>query len=177
MTMGASQIASIRVVAYAAGPRGLRRASLRAAGFSLFELLIVVSLFAIVAAMAVPRYASSVGRYRADAAARRVAADLALARAKARAVSAERTVTFNAAAGAYTISGMRHLDRASDPYTVNLSEAPYHVLVAHADFGGVPQARFDMYGEAAFGGVVRVRSGDYERTVTLVKQDGSITVN
>src|SRR5688500_10231700 len=141
MTTGASQIASIRVVANAAvprGARGLRAVSVRAAGFSLFELLIVVSLFAIVAAMAVPRYASSVGRYRADAAARRVAADLALARAKARAASAARTVTFNAAAGAYTISGMRHLDRASDPYTVNLSAAPYHVLVAHADFGGVP---------------------------------------
>ena len=145
--------------------------------FTLFELLIVVSLMTIIAAMAVPRYASSVGRYRADAAARRIAADLGLARAKARANSSPRSVTFNAAAGTYTISGVRHLDRSTEPYTVNLTDAPYYVLLAFADFGGLPQAQFDMYGVSLWDGTVMVKSGDYERTVKLKRDDGSITVN
>lgn len=145
-------------------------------GFSLFELLIVLSVMAIVAALAVPRYANSVGRYRAEAAARRVAADLTLARAKARAASADQSVTFNTTTGMYTVSGMRSLDHAAAPYTVNLAAAPYNVTIGYADFGGAPQATFDMYGTAQWSGKVTVYAGSYARTVQLTKEDGSVTV-
>jgi type II secretory pathway pseudopilin PulG len=144
--------------------------------YTLFELVIVTLIISIVSAVAVPRYANSVGRYRADSAARRVAADLNLARAKAKSASATRNVTFNTAAGMYTLSGVRDLDHSANPYTVNLAGAPYYVKITFADFGGVPQAQFDMYGTALWGGTVKVRTGDYERTVSLVKADGSITV-
>src|SRR3954451_23186913 len=63
--------------------------------FTLFELMIVILIIWIAAAVAVPRYASSVGRYRAEFAAKRVAADLNLARARAKAASSTRNVTFN----------------------------------------------------------------------------------
>ena len=131
---------------------------------------------AIFAAMAVPRYANALGHYRAECAARRIAADLALARAKAKAASSTQGVTFNAAAGTYTLSSLRDLDHPAAPYTVNLTAEPYHVEIAYADFGGAPQAQFDMYGNPLFGGKVTVRTGDYERTVEVVKLDGSITV-
>ena len=84
----------IKILPSPTAHRGVRRAARRAAscsargGFSLFELLIAMSVIAIIAAVAVPRYASSVGRYRAESAARRVAADLTLAQAKARAAKA-----------------------------------------------------------------------------------------
>lgn len=148
----------------------------RTGGFSLFELLIVVSLMGIVAAVAVPRYANSIGRYRAESAARRVAADLALAKAKARASSAPQTVTFNPAAGTYTISAMRSLDHPADPYTVDLSAEPYHVAITYASFGGAPQAQFDMFGSPLWDGTVTVRAGEYARSVQLSKSDGSVTV-
>jgi len=139
-------------------------------------LLIVTMVIAIAAAVAVPRYASSVGRYRAEFAAKRVAADLNLARARAKAASSTRNVTFNTAAGTYTLAGLRDLDHSADPYTVNLAGAPYYVTIAYADFGGAPQAEFDMYGGVLWGGTVKVRTGDFERTVKLVKADGTITV-
>src|SRR5918993_3806654 len=98
--------------------RRVRRAPVgrRAAGFSLFELLFVISIIAIVAATAMPKYGRSVARYRAECAARRVAADLALAKASARAASDERVVTFNTVAGTYTLGSVRHLDHGVQPY-------------------------------------------------------------
>ena len=152
---------------------GPRRA---AAGFTLYELVMVVALSGIVAAMAVPRYVGSMARYRAQSAARRVVADLALARAKARASSSPQSVTFSPAAGSYTVSGVRDLDRRGGVYTVNLSRSPYNVSIDYADFGGAPQAQFNMYGEPAWGGTVVVRAGDFGCTVTLAKSDGSVTV-
>lgn len=147
-----------------------------APAYTLFEVLIVTLIISIMAAVALPRYANSLGRYRAESAARRVAADLNLARAKAKSASSTRNITFNMAAGMYTLSGVRDMDRSADPYTVNLAGAPYYVSITYADFGGAPQAQFDMYGTALWGGTVKVRTGDYERTVSLLKSDGSITV-
>jgi type II secretory pathway pseudopilin PulG len=140
----------------------------------LFELVIALAVMGIVAAVAVPRYANSVGRYRAEAAGRRIVADLTLARAKARAASSAQSVTFNPAAGSYTVSGVRDPDRPGAAYTVNLAGAPYHVTIGYADFGGAPQAQFDMFGTPAWGGKVIVRAGDHACTVTLVKEDGTV---
>ena len=147
-----------------------------AAAFSLFELLFVIAIIAIVAAMAMPRYGRSVARYRAECAARRVAADLSLARASAKAGSTDRVVTFNTVAGSYTLAGVRHLDHSASPYTVTLSDAPYHAQLYYADFGGAPQAQFDMYGAPRWGGKVIVRVGEFEETVALSRDDGSATV-
>ena len=61
--------------------------------------------------MALPRYGRSVGRYRAECAARRIASDLALAKATAKATSSDRSVTFNTVADSYTLAQVRHLDR------------------------------------------------------------------
>ena len=152
------------------------RSARRRAAFSLIELLLVVSIISIVAAMAVPRYGQSVARYRAQCAARRVAADLALARSAAKAAGEERAVTFNTVAGSYTVSGVRHLDHALQPYTVTLSDSPYHANLYYADFGGAPQAQFDMYGAAKWSGKVIVRVGEFEQTVAMSRDDGSVTV-
>ena len=153
-----------------------RRARDHGAGFSLFEMLIAMSVIAIIAAIAVPRYANSVGRYRAEAAARRVAADLALAQAKARAASSAQSVTFNTTAGTYSVSGTRNLDHPKSIYTVDLAGDPYRVTIGYADFGGAPQAQFDMFGTPLWSGKVTVYAGDYARSVTLAKEDGSVTV-
>jgi prepilin-type N-terminal cleavage/methylation domain-containing protein len=170
----------ITILSSSPAERGARRPALSRrlsrGGFSLFELLIAMSIIAIIAAVAVPRYANSVGRYRAEAAARRVAADLALAQAKARAASSGQSVTFNTTAGSYTVTGALNLDHPKSIYTVNLAGDPYHVAIGYADFGGAPQAQFDMFGVPAFGGKVMVYAGDYARTVSLVKEDGTVTV-
>jgi len=173
---------STRILSSPTAVRGVRRGGRCAAscsargGFSLFELLIAMSVIAIIAAVAVPRYASSVGRYRAESAARRVAADLTLAQAKARAASGVQFVSFNTAAGSYTIAGVADLNHPKSPYTVNLAGDPYRVTIGYADFGGAPQAQFDMFGNPAFGGTVKLYAGSYSSTVSLVKQDGTVSV-
>ena len=148
-----------------------------AAAFSLVELLFVIAIIAIVAAVAMPRYGRSVARYRAQCAARRIAADLYLARSSAKANSSDRVVTFNTVAGSYTLGGVRNIDHASSPYTVTLSDAPYHAQLYYADFGGSPQAQFDMYGSPKWGGQVIVKVGEFQQVVALNRDDGSVTVN
>ena len=152
------------------------RAAASPAAFSLVELLLVITIIAIIAAMAVPRYGQSVARYRAQCAARRVAADLTLARAAAKAASHGRIVTFNTVAGSYTLGAVKHLDHAPQPYTVTLGDSPYHAQLYYADFGGAPQAEFDMYGAPKWSGTVIVRVGEFEQTVALSRDDGSVTV-
>jgi hypothetical protein len=46
----------------------------------------------------------------------------------------------------------------------------------YADFGGAPQAEFDMYGSPKWGGTVIVRVGEFEQKVALSRDDGSVTV-
>ena len=148
-----------------------------AAAFSLFELLFVIAIIAIVAAMAMPRYGRSVARYRAQCAARRVAADLYFAKSSAKASSSDRVITFNTVAGSYTLAGVRHLDHSASPNTVTLSDAPNHAQLYYADFGGAPQAQFDMYGSAKWGGQVTVKVGEFQQVVTLNRDDGTVTIN
>ena len=58
---------------------------------------------------------------------------------------------------------------------VNLGDGPYHATLHYADFGGVPQAEFDMYGNAVFGGKVVVRVGDHERVIDVPAGGGEVT--
>jgi len=83
---------------------------IRPRAFSLIEVVLVLSLLAVVAAIAIPRYAASLSHYRLDAAARRVAADLALARQRAKTTGTSQPVAFAVAANSYSLPGVTPLD-------------------------------------------------------------------
>lgn len=70
-------------------------------GFSLLELLIVITLIAIMTAIAITSIANTMPNLRLSAAARRVMTDLMLARMKA--VSINKPINTTFAAGQYTI--------------------------------------------------------------------------
>jgi prepilin-type N-terminal cleavage/methylation domain-containing protein len=108
----------------------------RRPGFTLVEVIFVMVLLAIVSAMAIPRYANFLAHHRAEAAANRIATDLALAQRQAKFSSTARTVTFNVAAESYTLVGIAHPDHPSQPYVVALSDEPYAAAIVSADFGG-----------------------------------------
>src|SRR3954451_11139261 len=85
----------------------LSRARMRA--FSIFELVIVCFIMSILAAVAGPKFYDSLLFHRVESAARRVKADLELARSQARLSSASQTITF--VNSVYTLANVKSLDK------------------------------------------------------------------
>ena len=145
----------------------IRDASRHIPGFTLVELVFVMVLMAIVAGMALPRYANFLAHRRAEAAANRIASDIALAQRQAKFASSARTVTFDLAANSYTLVGIPHPDHPSQPYVVAMSDEPYAAVIVSADFGGDSTVVFNGYGMPDTSGSVVVRVGGYARTITV----------
>ena len=135
----------------------------------------MLAIIAVVSAIAVPRYAEALSRYRADAAARRVVHDLDYARRRARARSEGVTVQIDTAAGTLTINGAGSLDDTGKTWTTDLSRSPYHVKQMSTDFVD-GQVTFDGYGTPDAGGVVKLMVGDETRQVVLDADTGKAAV-
>lgn len=148
----------------------------RHTGFTLIDLMMAIAVIAIVAAIATPRYANALTRYRAEAAARRVAADLELARQTAKSTSSSRTVAFNPAQHSYVIPDVREFDSAGTTYRVQLQDPPYQAQIVSVDFGGDAVLTFDGFGIPDSGGFVILQAGDYQYTVVVDPETGAAEV-
>lgn len=153
-----------------------KRRDTTAVGFTLIELVLVALIIGITATIAATRYAAVVTNQRVDAAARRIAADLTLARRNARLSSTSRTVTFDIATDTYAIAGIVHLDRSSQSYSVDLGDSPYEVIMLALDFGGNAIATFDGYGAPDSGGRIVVGAGLTGRLLTMDAGIGDVTI-
>lgn len=155
--------------------RGNRGAGPATRGFSLVEIVLVIAILALVAAIAVPRYSNSIMRYRAESAARRVAQDLALAQAHAANAGRPQPVYF--VARGYQMPGMPHLNgKGNGDYTVDLGADAYGVTRVAAEFGGDGRVTFDLYGSPDTGGSVVVEVGDVRRIVVLHPDSGRVEI-
>ncbi len=144
--------------------------------FTLIDLVMAMAVIVIVAAIATPRYANALTRYRAEAAARRIAADFQLARQTAKSTSSSRTVAFNPAQHSYVISDVREFDSAGTTYSVQLQDPPYQAQFALVDFGGDANLIFDGFGIPDSGGSVIVQAGDYQYTIVVDPETGAAEV-
>ncbi len=150
--------------------------NLRSTGFTLIELVIVVMIAAVMTGIAAGRYGQALARYRADHAARRIAADLALARSEAKTTGNSVTVSFDPAQDRYQVFNVRGLNNPESGYSVALGEAPYGSTLVSAALGGDAAVVFNGHGVPDSGGTVVVQSGAAERTVSLNADTGRATI-
>jgi type II secretory pathway pseudopilin PulG len=129
--------------------------------------VLVLAIMAIVTAMAVPRYSSSISRYRADAAARRIASDLEMAQSRAYSRNTMQSVIFSIGSNSYEVVGISDLNHPAQPYVVRLNEPPYSATLKAVNFGGESTVSFDAFGQPMNAGSVVVSVGSEQRTVTL----------
>lgn len=156
--------------------RPRRPISQKRLGFSLPELIIVVLIIGITAGVAVPRYVNSLWCYRTDAAAKRIAADLALAQRQAMISSSSRSVQFTTQTNSYSLVGVQSMDHPAGGYGVKLSDSPYQATLVSAAFGNDAVIIFDRYGMPDGGGSVVVQAGGVQKTITVDANTGKATV-
>jgi type II secretory pathway pseudopilin PulG len=145
-------------------------------GFTLVELMCVAVIAITLAAIAIPRFGSSAARRRADAAASRVAADLAFVLGNARAASIGRSIVFSELTGRYEAASMSNpITNASAPYRVTLGDDPYRVSLLRAEFGDDTTLDVDGYGKPLETGWVVVGVGRNYRKVSL-NESGSTSI-
>ena len=147
-----------------------------ARGFSLVELVLVASITALLAGVAVPQFGQAVARQRVAAAARRIVVDLKLAQRQAKTSSSSQTVSFDVAADSYRLVGMADMDRPGDEYAVMLLEAPYRATIASADFAGDAAIVFDGWGLPDSGGSVVIQVGSYSKTISVDATTGEASI-
>lgn len=145
-------------------------------GYSLVELLMVLGIISVIAAIAVPRYGNAASRYAAEAAAKRIAADLTQARELAKAASASYTVNFQTATASYDFGPSGALITDPAVQVVSLDREPYVVGIASVSFGGDATVVFNGYGVPDSGGTVQIKRGTREYLVTLSATTGRSVV-
>ena len=148
-------------------------------GFSLVELVVVLMVIGLWAAIALPRFGDSIARHRVDAAARRIANDLERARDEARALSTSRTVTFDLDEHSYTLSDLTDPDHSGLEYKVMLAREPYNGRLLSASFGSEPfaqQVTFDGFGLPDLDGVISVSVGNLNRLVLVEAATGRVSI-
>lgn len=153
------------------------RAAAVSAAFSLLEMVLVVGIVATLSAIALPRYTGALLRHRLETAARRIAADFALARHQAERSGVDQQMLFDVSGDTYELPGIGHLNDPTVDYSVDLREAPYRARLVSADFGGSQAVTFDGYGVPDSGGTIVVAVGASEMTVKVIAADGHVIVD
>jgi prepilin-type N-terminal cleavage/methylation domain-containing protein len=144
--------------------------------YTLIEVIAVVAILAILASMAVPRFGYAAVRYRADAAAARIVADLEFARRCAHQASVPQVVQFDVAADTYRLSGLDDPDRPGQEYAVDLRRAPYQAEILAVDFSGDTKVSFDAYRMPDNGGTISIAVGDSKRTINVDADTGEASL-
>lgn len=149
------------------------------AAFTFVEIVIVILVMGIMAAVTAPTFYQSLCYNRLESAARRLKLDLDQVRRTAQLKSRSESITFSGST--YTLSsGVAALDHAGQSYVVDLSASPFELESVVANFGGLPAAlsvSFDGYGTASRSGTIVLSLNGHQRTITLTASTGNITVS
>lgn len=145
--------------------------------FSLIEMVLVVAIAGIVAAVAVPRLASGYPGKRLDGVERRLTAEFALIGELARAQGRSHTIEFSIAQDEMRIYEGVGASRAGLVRTVRVSDPPYEAgLVSTNITDAASRIEIDGFGMYSAGAKVTVSAGGVHRVVTLSGPLGGVPV-
>jgi prepilin-type N-terminal cleavage/methylation domain-containing protein len=146
------------------------------AAFSFLELLCVLMILSMIAVIAVPRYGNAIVQNRANAAARRITMDLALAQKQAKLRGTSQTVAFDATLDKYYMAKIEDPDHTALAYQVFLGDEPYNTAIVSADFNGDANLTFDAFGLPDNGGAIIIQIGNCRKRLTVADQTARVTI-
>ena len=138
-------------------------------GYTMIEIVMVMLVMGILAAVAAPRYSSSTARFRVEAAARRIVSDLNYVRLRSKMTGSASAgwINFFPLTEEYSLSGTPDPNHPDQEYWVNLAKTSYPVDLVSVAFTNTNSAttgqtmQFDMHGSpwAVAGQLARLASG------------------
>ena len=149
-------------------------------GVTLLDISITVLVMGVLSAVALPKFAVVLESRRADATARRIAADLEYARRTAMTTSRNCSVQFLSSLDRYTMTGVPHPHRPGQNYAVTLSEISEGVQITNVDFDAGATLTYTVHGLPVVGtsplvsGQLVVSSGSASRTLTIDPTTGKV---
>lgn len=154
-------------------------------GYTMIEVVLVMLVMGILAAAAAPRYSRMVSRFRVEAAARRIVADLGQVRARAMAIGAAtgEEVSFYSATDRYQMHGDPDPNHPNQEYWVEFSKTAYPVDLVSATFTNIEGdtsselMRYNMYGFPESGSSEAVPLASGEIVVALGGQLRTVVIN
>jgi len=166
----------------ATSPHNLPSARRRATGFTLVELVVMIIVLAIAAAMILPQV-TGMSEVAAQSAARRAVADLEYAQNHAVVSQASVSVTFNTAANSYRV----HLSNESDPLIHPITKKAYEVdldteigcegvSLASVNFAGGSVVTFNALGAPDNAGTLDLTAGAQTYRVSVAAVTGRVSV-
>ena len=111
------------------------------------ELVTVIVIIGVLAAIATPRYASALSRYRSQSAAQRIALDLQLVRERAKATGRQGSIRFNASTDSYTLT-LPNSDGTAETQVVSLAADPYSTDIVSLTPNGTTTVNISGFGIA-----------------------------
>ncbi len=128
-------------------------------GFSLIELVIVVSIMAVVAAIAVPRFTDASSGRRLQAAKNAIIHDIERAKIRARATSTNHVIQFYPDRETYIITEGDTVSEDAIILARNLSDEPLNIQIQATNLSGDNNATITPYGDLTPGVRIRITDG------------------
>tara|TARA_R110000737_G_scaffold2923_10_gene9259 strand:- start:17926 stop:18471 length:546 start_codon:yes stop_codon:yes gene_type:complete len=136
-------------------------------GFSMIELVIVVAVMGIIAAIAVPKFADAASGRKIQAAKKQLLADIKATKLRARATSKQHTLKFFLNENMYVIVEGNEIDKNAIIIARDFDEDPYNLGIQRTSLGGDEVLVITPFGDLTPPTTVRLQLGSHTHDVIL----------